>query len=72
MAQQIDPSLNPSLNYLQADQTVPQQKTFDEHQSTVTENASESSPIQPIPAPRDRSSSDSPDNKLPTNKQSAG
>lgn len=68
MSQQLDPS----LAYLQVDQTVPQQKTFAEHQSTVTENASESSPIQPTPAPRDRSSSDSPDNKHSNDKQSAG
>ncbi|KAF9147602.1 hypothetical protein BG015_010730, partial [Linnemannia schmuckeri] len=57
MAQQQDPS----LAYLQVDQTVPQQKTFADHQSTVTENAAESSPILPTPARRDRSSSDSPD-----------
>ncbi|KAG0286492.1 reticulon-like protein of the endoplasmic reticulum [Linnemannia gamsii] len=67
MAQQHDPA----LIYHQVDQTVPQQKTFAEHQSTVTENAAESSPIHPIPARRDRSSSDSPDNKHATDKHAA-
>ncbi|KAF9129072.1 reticulon-like protein of the endoplasmic reticulum [Mortierella sp. 14UC] len=67
MAQQHDSS----LDYLQVDQTVPQKQTFAGHQSTVTENAAEASPLIPTPAPRDRSSSDSPDNKLSTDKHGA-
>ncbi|KAF9920242.1 reticulon-like protein of the endoplasmic reticulum [Linnemannia zychae] len=52
MSQQIDPA----LNYLH-DQTVPQKQSFVDHQSTVSDNAADT------PARRDRSSSDSPDNK---------
>ncbi|KAG0274872.1 reticulon-like protein of the endoplasmic reticulum [Linnemannia exigua] len=66
MAQQHDST----LDYL-VDQTVPQKQTFAEHQSTVTENAAETTPIHPTPTRRDRSSSDSPDNKPSNDKQSA-
>ncbi|KAF9903806.1 reticulon-like protein of the endoplasmic reticulum [Linnemannia zychae] len=67
MAQQHDST----INYLPTDQTVPQKETFAEHQSTLTENAAETSPIHPTPARRDRSSSDSPDNKHSTDKLAA-
>ncbi|KAG0357073.1 hypothetical protein BGX24_006299, partial [Mortierella sp. AD032] len=59
-----------TLDYL-VDQTVPQKQAFAELQDTVTQNAAETSPIHPTPTRRDRSSSDSPDNKNSNDKQSA-
>jgi len=53
------------LDYLQVDHPH-QEPTFAEHQSTVTENAPET-----IPARRERSSSDSGDNKNKTDKLSS-
>ncbi|KAG0050201.1 reticulon-like protein of the endoplasmic reticulum [Gryganskiella cystojenkinii] len=50
---------NTGLDYLQVDHPV-SIDALQKHQSTVTENATESQPTDPAPAPRDRSSSDAP------------
>jgi len=60
---------NTGLDYLQVEhpQSIDaKQKPFAEHQSTITENATESDVADPSPAPRDRSSSDAPKAQLDT------
>lgn len=61
---------NTGLDYLKVDH--PAQKSFAEHQSTVTENATETLAEDPHPARRERSSTDSTksghDNKTSTGK----